>query len=295
MSDCGGSIPDLDSGSDSGGDDDYYDDHRGGDFGDLIAGLDSGSDSCDDDGQLPSDAWACDRVWIEDTKWLVVVLFKDSHTVEQLDLKMLQHDELEALVQIKKALLMMDEEDVPAGVKLLDMSLVLKTTAVQASGLGMATSQKANHKVDRSAIWDPVAASPPVPVAPPAAFRKIPSDGDHRLRAWRERGRCTLVDALRKNLQTLCKMQGVVPPLMACDRWLWRAKLQADRNEPAADEPVDPVIPSNGWVDDGLVEDLTRGAVPTEKAQEIVQQLTRVAKLEAENLASSSPLLRLPK
>ncbi|KAK3234115.1 hypothetical protein CYMTET_55604 [Cymbomonas tetramitiformis] len=35
-------------------------------------------------------------------------------------------DELEALVQIKKALLMMDEEDVPAGVKLLDMSLVLK-------------------------------------------------------------------------------------------------------------------------------------------------------------------------
>ncbi|KAK3273516.1 hypothetical protein CYMTET_18248 [Cymbomonas tetramitiformis] len=35
-------------------------------------------------------------------------------------------DELEALVQIKKALLMMNEEDVPAGVKLLDMSLVLK-------------------------------------------------------------------------------------------------------------------------------------------------------------------------
>ncbi|KAK3266567.1 hypothetical protein CYMTET_24810 [Cymbomonas tetramitiformis] len=35
-------------------------------------------------------------------------------------------DELEALVQIKKALLMMNEEDVPAGVKQLDMSLVLK-------------------------------------------------------------------------------------------------------------------------------------------------------------------------
>eukprot|EP00854_Cymbomonas_tetramitiformis_P034151 gene34151-biopygen16581 len=35
-------------------------------------------------------------------------------------------DELEALVQIKRALLMMDEEDVPAGVKLLDMPLVLK-------------------------------------------------------------------------------------------------------------------------------------------------------------------------
>ncbi|KAK3283501.1 hypothetical protein CYMTET_8801 [Cymbomonas tetramitiformis] len=32
-----------------------------------------------------------DRVWIEDTRWPVVVLFKDSHTVEQLDLKMLQH------------------------------------------------------------------------------------------------------------------------------------------------------------------------------------------------------------
>ncbi|KAK3288036.1 hypothetical protein CYMTET_4491 [Cymbomonas tetramitiformis] len=35
-------------------------------------------------------------------------------------------DELEALVQIKGALQMMDEEDIPAGVKLLEMSLVLK-------------------------------------------------------------------------------------------------------------------------------------------------------------------------
>eukprot|EP00854_Cymbomonas_tetramitiformis_P034086 gene34086-biopygen11466 len=35
-------------------------------------------------------------------------------------------NELEALVQIKRALLMMKEEDVPPGVKLLDMSLVLK-------------------------------------------------------------------------------------------------------------------------------------------------------------------------
>ncbi|KAK3260638.1 hypothetical protein CYMTET_30413 [Cymbomonas tetramitiformis] len=32
-----------------------------------------------------------DRVWIEDTKWPVVVLFKDSHTTERLDIKMLQH------------------------------------------------------------------------------------------------------------------------------------------------------------------------------------------------------------
>ncbi|KAK3285523.1 hypothetical protein CYMTET_6877 [Cymbomonas tetramitiformis] len=36
------------------------------------------------------------------------------------------HDEVEALVQIKGARLMMKEEDVPAGVKLLDMSLILK-------------------------------------------------------------------------------------------------------------------------------------------------------------------------
>ncbi|KAK3273778.1 hypothetical protein CYMTET_18001 [Cymbomonas tetramitiformis] len=35
-------------------------------------------------------------------------------------------NELEALVQIKRALLMMSEEDVPAGVKLLDMSLILR-------------------------------------------------------------------------------------------------------------------------------------------------------------------------
>ncbi|KAK3248188.1 hypothetical protein CYMTET_42342 [Cymbomonas tetramitiformis] len=32
-----------------------------------------------------------DRAWIEDTKWPVVVLFKDSHTTERLDIKMLQH------------------------------------------------------------------------------------------------------------------------------------------------------------------------------------------------------------
>ncbi|KAK3237702.1 hypothetical protein CYMTET_52239 [Cymbomonas tetramitiformis] len=32
-----------------------------------------------------------DRVWIEDTKWPVMVLFKDSHTTEQMDIKLLQH------------------------------------------------------------------------------------------------------------------------------------------------------------------------------------------------------------
>ncbi|KAK3285995.1 hypothetical protein CYMTET_6420, partial [Cymbomonas tetramitiformis] len=40
-------------------------------------------------------------------------------------------DELEALVQIKGALLMMKEEDVPVGVKLLDMSLILKRSDVE--------------------------------------------------------------------------------------------------------------------------------------------------------------------
>ncbi|KAK3258310.1 hypothetical protein CYMTET_32639 [Cymbomonas tetramitiformis] len=40
-------------------------------------------------------------------------------------------NELEALVQIKRALLMMKEEDVPPGVKLLDMSLVLKLSSVR--------------------------------------------------------------------------------------------------------------------------------------------------------------------
>ncbi|KAK3239946.1 hypothetical protein CYMTET_50168, partial [Cymbomonas tetramitiformis] len=89
MSDFGGSIPDLDSGSASGDDDDYYDDHRGDDFGDFIPDLDSGSTrvmmmiNCP---LMPGRV-----VWIEDTKWPVVVLFKDSQTVEQLDLKMLQH------------------------------------------------------------------------------------------------------------------------------------------------------------------------------------------------------------
>ncbi|KAK3237406.1 hypothetical protein CYMTET_52516 [Cymbomonas tetramitiformis] len=32
-----------------------------------------------------------DRVWIEDTKWPVVVSYKDSHTTEQIDIKLLQH------------------------------------------------------------------------------------------------------------------------------------------------------------------------------------------------------------
>eukprot|EP00854_Cymbomonas_tetramitiformis_P017987 gene17987-biopygen18566 len=58
MSDFCGSIPDLDSGSDSGNDGDYFDDHRGDNFGDSIPDLDSGSDSYDDIGPLPSDAWA---------------------------------------------------------------------------------------------------------------------------------------------------------------------------------------------------------------------------------------------
>ncbi|KAK3287240.1 hypothetical protein CYMTET_5242 [Cymbomonas tetramitiformis] len=32
-----------------------------------------------------------DRVWIEDTKWAVVILYKDGHTVQPIDPKMLQH------------------------------------------------------------------------------------------------------------------------------------------------------------------------------------------------------------
>eukprot|EP00854_Cymbomonas_tetramitiformis_P003985 gene3985-biopygen3918 len=37
------------------------------------------------------DTYGKDRVWIQGTKWAVVVVYKDCHTVEQMDAKLLQH------------------------------------------------------------------------------------------------------------------------------------------------------------------------------------------------------------
>ncbi|KAK3258801.1 hypothetical protein CYMTET_32175 [Cymbomonas tetramitiformis] len=55
-----------------------------------------------------------DRVWIEDTRWSVVVFFKDSHTVEQLDLKMLQHVRLGHVGD--KLVDHMFAQDIPVGI-----------------------------------------------------------------------------------------------------------------------------------------------------------------------------------
>ncbi|KAK3237271.1 hypothetical protein CYMTET_52638 [Cymbomonas tetramitiformis] len=55
-----------------------------------------------------------DRVWICDTKWPVVVLYKDGHTVAQLDRKMLQHVRLGHISD--KSMYRMMEEGVPLGI-----------------------------------------------------------------------------------------------------------------------------------------------------------------------------------
>ncbi|KAK3243135.1 hypothetical protein CYMTET_47192 [Cymbomonas tetramitiformis] len=52
-----------------------------------------------------------DRVWICDTKWPVVILYKDGHTVAQLDRKLLQHVRLGHICD--KSMHQMMEEGVP--------------------------------------------------------------------------------------------------------------------------------------------------------------------------------------
>ena len=89
-----------------------------------------------------------------------------------------------------------------------------------------------------------------------------------------ELARLKKLKRLRRSLLRLCAAEGGSPPILAFDRWLARCRL-------AEPEGADPLLPSRGDVEPGLVKDLCRGGKMDAAAAQ------RVAALLAEEAAQA--------
>ena len=90
---------------------------------------------------------------------------------------------------------------------------------------------------------------------------------------------------LRRSLQRLCAAEGSdAPPILAFDRWMARCRLAAE--EQAA---PDPLLPSGGGVEPGLVKDLCRGGrLQPEAARRVAAKLAEESAHAGAQLACSS-------
>ena len=81
---------------------------------------------------------------------------------------------------------------------------------------------------------------------------------------------------LRRRLVQLCAEHQCKPTLLAFDRWVARGQL-AYLHAPAHAGPGDPLIPSSGAVDPGLVSDLLRSGLAQGAASAVAEQLAAEA------------------
>lgn len=117
-----------------------------------------------------------------------------------------------------------------------------------------------------------------------------------------EHARLVAMDKLRSKLEQLCRKHGLkAAPICAFDRWHFRSKemeqnweggQQAGPNSKAkgSAEPLlrDPILPTTGWVDDGLVGDLERAFMPRDTAMLVSKELAMSSRLAAESIAKES-------
>ena len=86
-----------------------------------------------------------------------------------------------------------------------------------------------------------------------------------------ELARLKKLKRLRRSLLRLCASEGASPPILAFDRWLARCRL-------AEPEGADPLLPSCGDVEPGLVKDLCRGnKMEAEAARRVASRLAEEA------------------
>ena len=94
-----------------------------------------------------------------------------------------------------------------------------------------------------------------------------------------ELARLKKIKRLRRSLLRLCAAEGGPPPILAFDRWLARSRL-------AEPEGADPLLPSRGDVEPGLVKDLCRGGkMDAAAAQRVAAQLAQEAAQAVVHLA----------
>ena len=91
--------------------------------------------------------------------------------------------------------------------------------------------------------------------------------------------------ALRSKLTRLCSKHKLRMPVLAFERWLSRCKLH---ERWAGDQHCDPLIPSTGWRDKGLVKDLKRVLASEEIAKEISAAMSDAALVASEEVATAA-------
>ena len=106
-----------------------------------------------------------------------------------------------------------------------------------------------------------------------------------------ELARLKKLKRLRRSLLRLCAAEGGPPPILAFDRWLARCRL-------AEPEGADPLLPSRGDVEPGLVKDLCRGGkmdaaaaqrVAARLAEEAAQAVVQLARGVGAGTAACTP------
>ncbi|CAJ1931638.1 unnamed protein product [Cylindrotheca closterium] len=153
-------------------------------------------------------------------------------------------------------------------------------------------------------IWNPAAEIPSTTQVRPCSSYEDDDDHHHHHHHHQETtndaacfpeqeaARMAALKRLRHKLVTQCAKQqhNAKPPTLAMERWLSRESLQRELSTTTTKEDgviKDPILPSTGIVDDGLVKDLSRNMEYTE-AQSIAETLASDAKTAAERISKLS-------
>ena len=149
-------------------------------------------------------------------------------------------------------------------------------------------SDSSDSDGDDNEIWNARA----VFAAPKQARRKHKSRAQRTQRAAALRVdpqvellRLRKMKALRSKLTRLCSKHKLRMPVLAFERWLSRCKLH---ERWAGDQHCDPLIPSTGWRDKGLVKDLKRVLASEEIAKEISAAMSDAALVASEEVATAA-------
>lgn len=119
------------------------------------------------------------------------------------------------------------------------------------------------------------------PEADVSVWSKLPTDSAC-MEPEREAARMAALKRLRHQfVQSLSKLDQNKPPVLSFERWMVRSAL---RNSTRS-HPCDPLIPSDGHLDIGLVKDLSR-VLAASDANKVATILTASAKTAAERIAS---------
>lgn len=133
-------------------------------------------------------------------------------------------------------------------------------------------------------IWNPDAT---VPASLLKKSRKAPA-----AEPARDAARMAALKRLRHRMISLCSQQQNKnnhnkPPVLAFERWLSRASLRNTLSKEISSSTSDPIIPSDGILDHGLVKDLSR-TLSQEGAQSVAEAMAADGVSAAEKVASVS-------